>query len=82
MEKKIIEPRVLSFKDFKYNGLDSTVPGARYTEIVDVKGFGVFGLYWMDPGVQTTVFSLESSDDGTGDEHYGPVFEFYYLISG
>lgn len=82
MENRMVEPTILSFKDFKYNGVDSTVPGARYTEIVDVKGFGVFGLYWMDPGVQTTVFSLESSDDGTADEFYGPVFEFYYLISG
>lgn len=76
------EPRVLTIKDFKFNGVDRYVPGCRYTEIVDSEGFGEFGLYFMPPGAQTTVFSLESEDDGTADEYYGPCFEFYYLLSG
>ena len=76
------EPRVLTIEAFKFNGIDRYVPGCRYTEIVDAKGFGGFGLYFMPPGAQTTVFSLESEDDGTADEYYGPCFEFYYLLSG
>ena len=78
----IVEPRVLSIKDFQFNGPDDLVPGSRYTEIVDAEGFGGFGLYFMEPGSQTTTFSLESKDDKTADEYYGPCFEFYYLLVG
>jgi len=82
MSRETPEPHVLSIKDFKFNGVDIYVPGARYTEIVNVEGYGRLGLYFMPPGAQTTVFSLESEDDGTADEYYGPRFEFYYLLSG
>jgi mannose-6-phosphate isomerase-like protein (cupin superfamily) len=82
MANGVAEPRVLTVKDFKFNGTDRFVPGCRYTEIVDAERFGGFGLYFMPPGAQTTVFSLESEDDGTADEYYGPCFEFYYLLSG
>jgi hypothetical protein len=81
-ENSITEPRILSIKDFKFNGPDDLVPGSRYTEIVDVEGFGRFGLYFMEPGSQTTTFSLESEDDRSADEYYGPCFEFYYLLVG
>ena len=81
-ENSITEPRILSIKDFKFNGPDDLVPGSRYTEIVDAEGFGGFGLYFMEPGSQTTTFSLESKDDKTADEYYGPCFEFYYLLVG
>lgn len=76
------KPRALKVGDFKYNGEDVYVPRCRYTEIVDAEGFGGFGLYFMQPGAQTTVFSLESEDDGTADEYYGPCYEFYYVLSG
>jgi mannose-6-phosphate isomerase-like protein (cupin superfamily) len=76
------EPKVLTSRDFKFNGIDDLVPGSRYTEIKDAEGFGGFGLYFMEPGSQTSTFSLESEDDGTADEYYGPCFEFYFLISG
>lgn len=76
------EPRVVTIKDFKFNGVDRYVPGCRYTEIADTEGFGEFGLYFMPPGAQTTVFSLESEDDGTADEYYGPRVEFYYVLAG
>jgi len=82
MANAATEPRVLTIRDFKSNGVDEFVPGCRHTDIVDVEGFGGFGLYFMPPGVQTTVFSLESQDDGTADEYYGPCYEFYYLLSG
>ena len=82
MTREATEPRVLRIKDFKTNGVDPYVPGCWYTEIADMEGFGEFGLYVMLPGAQTTVFSLESEDDGTADEYYGPRLEFYYLISG
>jgi hypothetical protein len=36
----------------------------------------------MPPDAQTTVFSLESDDDGTADEYCGPRFEFSYLVAG
>jgi hypothetical protein len=73
---------VRSIEDFKFNGVDRYVPRCRYTEIAEVEGFGEFGLYFMPPGAQTTVFSLESADDGTADEYYGPRPEFYYLLAG
>jgi len=76
------EPRVVTIGDFKFNGVDRYVPGCRYTEIAEAAGFGEFGLYFMPPGAQTTVFSLESADDGTADEYYGPRVEFYYLLAG
>lgn len=75
-------PRVSTVKDFKFNGVDRYVPGCRYTEIADAEGFGEFGLYFMPPGAQTTVFSLESEDDGGADEYYGPRVEFYYVLAG
>jgi mannose-6-phosphate isomerase-like protein (cupin superfamily) len=75
-------PRVVTIKDFKFNGVDRYVPGCRYTEIVEAENFGEFGLYFMPPGAQTTVFSLESEDDGTADEYYGPRVEFYYVLAG
>ncbi|MGQ9587807.1 MAG: cupin domain-containing protein [Thermoplasmata archaeon] len=40
------------------------------------------GLYFMEPGMDTIVFSLEQKDDGTADEWYGPSHEFYYILSG
>ena len=42
----IVEPRVLSIKDFKVNWPDDLVPGSRYTEITDAEGFGGFGLHF------------------------------------
>jgi len=75
-------PRAVTLKDFKFNGVDRYVPGCRYTEIAEAEGFGEFGLYFMPPGAQTTVFSLESADDGTADEYYGPRAEFYYVLAG
>ena len=40
------------------------------------------GLYFMEPGMDTIVFSLEYKDDGTADEWYGPSHEFYYILTG
>ena len=82
MNSDLAKPRILSIKDFLYNGPDEPVPGSRITKIVEAEGFGSFGLYFMEPGSQTTTFSLESEDDKTADEYYGPCFEFYYLLVG
>ena len=40
------------------------------------------GLYFMEPGMTTIVFSTESEDDGTADEWYGRAYEFYYIVQG
>jgi len=40
------------------------------------------GLYFMEPGLTTIVFSTESEDDGTADEWYGRAFEFYHIVQG
>ena len=82
MNNNLTKPRILSIKDFLYNGPDEPVPGSRITKIVEAEGFGEFGLYFMEPGSQTTTFSLENEDDETAYEYYGPCFEFYYLLSG
>ncbi len=82
MRNNIIKPSILSIKDFKFSAPDDPVPGSWFTEIVNAEGFCGFGLYFMEPGSQTTTFSLESEDDRTADEYYGPCFEFYYLLIG
>jgi hypothetical protein len=64
-----IKPSILSIKDYKFSGPDDPVPGSWYTEIMNAEGFGGFGLYFMEPGSQTTTFSLESEDDKTADEY-------------
>jgi len=40
------------------------------------------GLYFMEPGMTTIVFSTESKDDGTTEEWYGRAWEFYYIVKG
>jgi mannose-6-phosphate isomerase-like protein (cupin superfamily) len=40
------------------------------------------GMYFMEPGMTTIIFSTEEKDDGTADEWYGSAFEFYYIITG
>jgi mannose-6-phosphate isomerase-like protein (cupin superfamily) len=40
------------------------------------------GLMFVAPGHDTAVFSMEDSDDGTADEWYGPIHEFYYIVAG
>lgn len=40
------------------------------------------GLYFMEPGLTTIVFSTESNDDGTADEWYGRAYEFYFIVQG
>jgi mannose-6-phosphate isomerase-like protein (cupin superfamily) len=40
------------------------------------------GLMFVAPGHDTAVFSMEETDDGTADEWYGPVQEFYYIVAG
>jgi hypothetical protein len=82
MAENMIRPRILSIGDFEFSGPDDPVPGSRFTRIRSAKGFGGFGLYFMEPGSQTTTFSLEREDDKTADEYYGPCFEFYYLLVG
>jgi len=37
MGDNIIEPKILSVKDFKFNGPDDLVPGSRYTEIKEAE---------------------------------------------
>lgn len=40
------------------------------------------GMYFMEPGMTTIVFSTEGADDGTADEWYGSAYEFYYIVVG
>ena len=83
------KPKVYTLDDMK-PGKDHLVPGAYITNIPgshideteDVEGPGAVGLYFMEPGAQTTVFSLEENDDGTAEEYYGPCYEFYYILIG
>ena len=80
MNSNLTKPRILSINDFLYNGPDEPVPGSRISKIVEAEGFGEFGLYFMEPGSQTTTFSLEHEDDETAFEYYGRCYEFYYLL--
>lgn len=40
------------------------------------------GMYFMEPGMTTIVFSTEEKDDGTAEEWYGSAFEFYHIVTG
>lgn len=40
------------------------------------------GMYFMEPDLNTIVFSMEQEDDGTAEEWYGPIHEFYLIIAG
>jgi len=81
MDNSLVEPRVYTLNDMVH-GMDRLVPGVRITRIAEAEGVGGVGLYFMPPGTQTTVFTLEAKDDGTADEYYGPCHEFYYILAG
>ncbi len=51
------------------------------TNFVKTKAWDL-GMYFMEPGLTTIVFSLEETDDGTADEWYGPSYEFYRILEG
>lgn len=40
------------------------------------------GLMFVAAGHDTAVFSMEETDDGTADEWYGAIQEFYYIVAG
>jgi mannose-6-phosphate isomerase-like protein (cupin superfamily) len=75
------KPKVVGMSAWK-SGPDNLVPGCTITSIAGVEGVGEVGLYFMPPGKQTTVFSMEDTDDGTADEYYGLCHEFYYILVG
>jgi len=81
MDNSLVEPRIYTLNDMVH-GMDRLVPGVRITRIAEAEGVGGVGLYFMPPGTQTTVFTLEATDDGTADEYYGPCHEFYYILAG
>lgn len=40
------------------------------------------GMYFMEPGMETIIFSLEEKDDGDAEEWYGGSYEFYFILMG
>jgi len=81
MSELKIEPRVIGM-DASRSEPDGLVPGAEITYISDVEGVWSLGLYFMPPGIQTTVFSMQDADDGLAEEYYGSCHEFYYILVG
>ena len=81
MNENIAKPEVIGMESWK-TGPDTIVPGAEISYLVDLDGVWTLGMYFIQPGVQTTVFSMEEVDDGTADEYYGPCHEFYYILVG
>ena len=73
-----IKPKVMAMTDWQ----TMVYPDGTMTTMLDVKEVGAIGLYFMEPGQETIVFSLEKEDDGTADEWYGPCHEFYYILVG
>ena len=72
------EPKVARMTDWRTVVLrDGT-----NTDMLYVDGVGGIGLYFMEPGQETVVFSLEDEDDGTANEWFGPCHEFYYILVG
>ena len=73
-----IKPKVVEMTDWQ----TMVYPDGTMTTMLSVDGVGAIGLYFMEPGQETIVFSLEDEDDGTADEWYGPCHEFYYILVG
>ena len=82
MSSKKVEPRVIGMDAWKWSGEDYLVPECHQIVIDYEEGVGKLGLYVMNPGAKTNVFSMEQTDDGTAEEYYGPCHEFYYLLVG
>ncbi|MBA7664617.1 hypothetical protein ES703_72678 [subsurface metagenome] len=82
MSGQKVEPRVIGMDSWEWSGPDGLAPGCYHVEIASVEGIGTVGLYFIPPGVQTTVFYMEEEDDGTAEEYYGPCHEFYYILVG
>ena len=75
------KPRVIRMEGWRSEP-DPLVPKCTLTEMLSIEGLGEVGLYFMPPGEQTNVFSMEYEDDGTADEYYGPCHEFYFILYG
>ena len=60
---------------------DALSPGCTFAGLVQGEKQHL-GLYFMNPGARTNVFSLEDRDDGKAEEYYGAVDEFYYVLVG
>lgn len=73
-----IKPKVVRITDWQ----TMVYPDGTMTTMLDVEEVGAIGLYFMEPGQETIIFSLEEKDDGTADEWYGPCHEFYYVLVG
>ena len=82
MSELEVKPRVIGMDTWEWSGPDGLAPGCHHVDIVSVEGVGAVGLYFMPPGIQTTVFCMGDSDDGTAEEYYGPCHEFYYILVG
>jgi len=72
------KPKVARMTDWK----TMVYTDGTMTTMLDVEEVGAIGLYFMEPGQETIVFSLEHEDDGTADEWYGSCHEFYYILVG
>jgi mannose-6-phosphate isomerase-like protein (cupin superfamily) len=74
------KPYVVKASDWKAHH-DDLSPGCTIATVVNGERLNL-GLYFMPPGIQTNVFSIEDVDDQTACEWYGPVDEFYYVLAG
>jgi mannose-6-phosphate isomerase-like protein (cupin superfamily) len=75
--KKVQIPSVTRLSDVKTQICDDGIE----TDFVSTEVWDL-GLYFMEPGMTTIVFSTEEKDDGTADEWYGWAYEFYYIVQG
>jgi len=73
------KPRIVGMTDWQTLVYPDGTVG---TTMLDVEEVGAIGLFFVEPGQETTVFSLEDEDDGTADEWYGPVHNCYYILVG
>lgn len=74
---KAEKPRVIRLSDVKTDFYKDGVD----TQIASNEAWDL-GMYFMEPGMDTIVFSLEEEDDGTAEEWYGASYEFYFILVG
>lgn len=75
------KPKVISTADWKVLP-DKLAPGPEIGTMANVEDVWTLCMYFIPPGIQTTVFSMEDKDDGAADEYKGPCHEFYYTLVG
>ena len=57
-------------------------PGTQLGTMANVENVWTLCMYFVPPGTQTRVVTMEKKDDGKADEYKGACYEFCYTLLG